>query len=111
MENRLPYLELFDIVLILWYSILCLRCKYEYDKLELYQFLPLKNIWNICDMIMYATNPIIIEYIFCGFISYSLSFSSSPILVILISSSLVAARLTIVICKPPRRSVSPCLGT
>lgn len=35
MENRLPYLELFDIVLILWYSILCLRCKYEYDKLEL----------------------------------------------------------------------------
>ena len=35
MENRLPYLELFDIVLILWYSILSLRCKYEYDKLEL----------------------------------------------------------------------------
>lgn len=35
MENRLPYLELFDIVLILWYSILCLRCKYEYEKLEL----------------------------------------------------------------------------
>ena len=35
MENKLPYLELFDIVLILWYSILCLRCKYEYDKLEL----------------------------------------------------------------------------
>ena len=42
-----------------------------YNKLSAISVLPLKNTWNICDIIMYASNPIIIEYIFCGSISYS----------------------------------------